>query len=360
MLSVGKSPVVGNQTGKKSMIFVIFDHCYGADLFLFIQHICFLDMQLRYTLRLIILCVFIASLLILLLHHGLNNHLSHEALEEPSSTDVELTGSQTAVLYEPGYKNSLLGRVCPNRGISVHLLIMVFSPVKDFGNRNNIRMTYGMFRERRELSLVFVLLSTTDPYINKMVEDEQDDYGDLIRGNSIDSPDNATLKSLFMLEWIKDNCIMANFVLKVDDDMYVNVPLLLDRVDSFDRRNKYMYGSVKYNSRVVREFVPTQQYSGTVWPPYLDGSAFIFPAYMASYVFKAAMEYPYFHSEFIFLTGFVAPSINIGLVNIDDMVLKGQHTICDALLALTVQQTDLESMLSLQKALIIGRKECQE
>ena len=55
------------------------------------------------------------------------------------------------------------------------------------------------------------------------IRKESNTFGDLIVENFTDSYHNLTLKSLMMLKWAKNNCPATPYVLKVDDDVYVNV-----------------------------------------------------------------------------------------------------------------------------------------
>ena len=52
--------------------------------------------------------------------------------------------------------------------------------------------------------------------------------GDIIQENFLDSYNNLTLKSIFILKYIKNNCKnKVQYVLKCDDDTFINVPNLI-------------------------------------------------------------------------------------------------------------------------------------
>lgn len=55
------------------------------------------------------------------------------------------------------------------------------------------------------------------------MEREKHIYDDLIIANFADSYDNLTLKTMATLEWIETFCNQSQFVLKTDDDMFINV-----------------------------------------------------------------------------------------------------------------------------------------
>ena len=51
---------------------------------------------------------------------------------------------------------------------------------------------------------------------------EADTNNDLVIEDFQDTYLNLTLKSTFMLKWLRDHCPSAQFVMKVDDDMFVH------------------------------------------------------------------------------------------------------------------------------------------
>lgn len=57
---------------------------------------------------------------------------------------------------------------------------------------------------------------------------EIDLYGDIIIANFKDTYRNLTLKALYMVEWTSRYCSNARFFMKTDDDVFLNVPLVLD------------------------------------------------------------------------------------------------------------------------------------
>jgi len=61
-------------------------------------------------------------------------------------------------------------------------------------------------------------------------------YDDLIVANFMDSYDNLTLKTMSALEWVDTYCNQSEFVLKTDDDMFINVPNLLSFIDKIEVR----------------------------------------------------------------------------------------------------------------------------
>ena len=58
------------------------------------------------------------------------------------------------------------------------------------------------------------------------VEEESQRYGDIIVEDFMDTYNNLRLKTIFILKWVHLNCPKLKFIMKVDDDVFVNVPNL--------------------------------------------------------------------------------------------------------------------------------------
>lgn len=58
---------------------------------------------------------------------------------------------------------------------------------------------------------------------NKKLVEEHEKYGDIIMGNFIDNYRNLTYKHLMGYKWILNFCQNAQFVLKIDDDIFINI-----------------------------------------------------------------------------------------------------------------------------------------
>lgn len=128
------------------------------------------------------------------------------------------------------------------------LLILITSAPTNHDRRLAIRQTWGHYASRRDIALAFVLGVTDIISIENMLDAEFNMYNDIIRGRFIDTYDNLTLKTMTMLEWIETHCSRAEYVLKTDDDMFINVPRLLSFIDKHhsEKQQKVIYGRLAH------------------------------------------------------------------------------------------------------------------
>nr|XP_026483867.1 beta-1,3-galactosyltransferase 5-like isoform X2 [Vanessa tameamea] len=187
-----------------------------------------------------------------------------------------------------------------------------------------------------DFKLVFLLglpSQDNDTEIQEKIDEEVDKYGDVIQEGFIDSYNNLTLKSIMMLKWVTNNCNQsARYILKTDDDMYVNVPNLIENLrnrskvhDSTKGQEKeyLLIGDLICGARPVQDvgskwYSPRYMYGGRVYPRYLSGTGYALSAPAARALYEAALRTSYFHLEDIYITGMCAVRARPRLVPRDE------------------------------------------
>lgn len=77
------------------------------------------------------------------------------------------------------------------------------------------------------LRLGFLLGDTDSLEAQNQVMEESSKYGDVIQEGFLDTYNNLTLKSVMLLKWVRSHCRHARYIMKTDDDMFVNLPRLI-------------------------------------------------------------------------------------------------------------------------------------
>lgn len=121
------------------------------------------------------------------------------------------------------------------------LFVMVLSAPSNFEERQAIRRTWadqlinkhGLDINHRVevLGFAFILGSDETKGAQNLIESESKKYGDIIQVGSNDS-DLSPRKVAAALNWVKKNCPTIDYILQVQDDVYVNAKNLLDAVMS--------------------------------------------------------------------------------------------------------------------------------
>ena len=125
----------------------------------------------------------------------------------------------TRDLYLPGYlvENK---EACSKGRSRVLVAILVISAPEHSSQRKAIRETWGSPKEGVVFSFV---VGTSTGETKLAVEAEAMREGDLIISRVEDRYENLGLKTISTLDWIIQMCSEAEYVLKVDDDMFVQV-----------------------------------------------------------------------------------------------------------------------------------------
>lgn len=242
-------------------------------------------------------------------------------------TNTDLTkGVPAEVIYEAGHTD-VSSELCPHLGKDLKLLIAITSAPSHEAARMAIRQTWGHFAERRDVAIAFMLGSTSNSSVNEKIEKEHYLYGDIIRGKFIDTYDNLTLKTISMLEWVDNYCPKVAFVLKTDDDMYINVNRLLAFIDKHKPDQRAIYGRLAKKWKPIRNkkskyYISPQQYKPAVFPDFTTGPAYLFPAKLAKELYTAALNHTYFKLEDVFVTGIVANGLKIKRVHVPEFLNK--------------------------------------
>ena len=135
------------------------------------------------------------------------------------------------------------------------VVILVNSAPGNFGRRNIIRQTWKNhlidLQEEDAMGIAgfaFVLGLTDDNETQSKIEDEAKTFGDIIQIGMVDFYRNLSLKVAGLFNWLYKFCAKVDFVVKVDDDVYVNVHNVIQFFRSYNpSKSLGMFGSTAGN-----------------------------------------------------------------------------------------------------------------
>lgn len=172
-----------------------------------------------------------------------------------------------------------------DNGATNDLLVVVNSAVSHFEARDAIRKTWGQFAVERG-SLFLFLIGSPDPsqpdadIVQEKVLQEESLHGDLLQGIFVDNYYNLTLKTISLLRWVNSTCDRIKYVLKIDDDMFVNMQMMVDFCEtrSFPRSviGKLARRWKPHRNPLSKWYVPSSAFNGSVYPNFATGPAYMF------------------------------------------------------------------------------------
>ena len=130
------------------------------------------------------------------------------------------------------------------------LFIAIISAPGNFEERNNIRQTWMLHLKEvhyhRDLvhviGIAFVIGKTMNGTIQNQIKSESNVHQDILQVNMLDGYFKVSKKDAGLLNWLHHNCPRLDFVLKVDDDVYVNVRNLATMIDQISASEDNIYG----------------------------------------------------------------------------------------------------------------------
>lgn len=164
--------------------------------------------------------------------------------------------------------------VCENEK-EIPVITVINSAPDNFDQRQAIRDTWA--NPTGDLKHVFLLGETTEELFKTIFEEHQQ-YGDIVQGNFIDSYRNLTYKHVMGLKWANQYCPNAEFILKTDDDVFINIYQLKDLVRKrLSRENDSISCFVHDKLEIMRDvssqwYVSKQEYAGTHYPATCSGT----------------------------------------------------------------------------------------
>lgn len=178
----------------------------------------------------------------------------------------------------------------------IKLLILVKGAINHISERHDLRLQY---RSNNQTDVRFVVGRSYDSDMNLQLIHENESENDIIIGDFEDTYNNLVLKSLTALKWYKNINIKnrPEYVLLVDDDVVVNLPVLLatinqkSRVDTSDDPFLLCPWKNPRNARVTRRgpwAVSIDKYPGSHWPTYCGGACYMVNWSAASKLYDAS------------------------------------------------------------------------
>lgn len=174
-----------------------------------------------------------------------------------------------------------------HRNTSLLTIIITSSP-DHLDQRSQIRQTWcnasAARHQKGAWHCVFLIGQTPLSYIDSAVEEEADNFQDILRGTYVDSYRNLTLKVLHGLNWVSQLC-PTQYTLKTDDDCFVNTLQMYNFLlhSNTIKTNLYV-GNVFHKlekRKVVRSLsskwsVAKSDYAPDHYPPYASGTGYVF------------------------------------------------------------------------------------
>ncbi|XP_015112322.1 beta-1,3-galactosyltransferase 1 isoform X2 [Diachasma alloeum] len=299
---------------------------------------------------------------------SINLSSNDPTLHTPNATVTKPTIHQkdsAGAIYQPGHDVTAWEK-CLDKGEGKTLVIVITSAPSHSEARTAIRQTWGHYGQRRDVSIVFMLGRTKDPKLEISLDEEQNLYRDVIRGRFIDSYSNLTLKTISTLEWVNTYCSEAKFLLKTDDDMFINIPRLLSFIDKHKNTTNAIFGRLAHNWKPIRNkkskyYVSQAQYKPLQYPDFTTGPAYLLPRNVTRALYETALSQTYLKLEDVFTTGIVAQKLGIERVHVNEFLNKKiAYNACNVQRSISIHMVKYGEQFDLWKKLMDRKIKCKK
>ncbi|KAL2092051.1 hypothetical protein ACEWY4_011849 [Coilia grayii] len=248
------------------------------------------------------------------------------------------------------------------------VVILVTSALWHAERRDSIRSTWAQRpREGTDYPwrVVFLVGQPVESGIFPHIAQEQQDYGDILLGNYVDCYRNLTLKVMHGLWWAAEHC-RPRFVLKTDDDCFVNTPHLPRYLTELneDRAGVYVGSMFRLGRRhVIRDqrskwYVSKEDFREQEYPPYASGIGYVLSLDVAREMVDAAEDVPPVPMEDAYV-GVLAREVGVA---VRDSGRFAKHNVnwrvCNYRYLMVIHHLDAGQLKEAQQNLLKARTAC--
>ena len=227
------------------------------------------------------------------------------------------------------------------KGSDIFLLVYVHSSPEHHKRRTAIRQTWGNPKNFQDsiIKVVFLMGIPKEKPRQEALQLESDTYGDILQESFLDSYRNLTYKAIEGLKWVTHNCKHARFILKTDDDIFVNMFNLVRHLKSLvefggGEVNRLLLCLVWYRMKVIRDakskwFISKAEFSDDYFATYCSGSAYVMTPDVVADMYNASLQTPFFWVDDFYITGLLAGKINVKHEKFNSVYVLGPGVFLD-------------------------------
>ncbi|XP_040572407.1 beta-1,3-galactosyltransferase 5 isoform X2 [Lepeophtheirus salmonis] len=250
------------------------------------------------------------------------------------------------------------------------LTILVISAPDHFDHRRAIRSTWGGISSAREdITFAFIIGSSLDPSIHEEILSEDSEFQDIIMYGMEDLYENLSMKTIHGLKWIEKFCPNNDFFLKIDDDMFLQIPRLIGFIRGYQRsgsKEPVIFGKLAEGWPPVHNpnskyYIRPSAYTGSTYPGFVTGPSYLMNQEAIKRLLSNVMALPYIHLEDVFITGVTAEKSNVTRKHIQEFRNNGtpippKFIGCTLLRTITIHKVKPEEQMDYLK--VAQRPQC--
>lgn len=277
--------------------------------------------------RLFVWCIFLVFTVVFYLYSTESGWRIRRSVRPASSH--RLYPSNWTLVNLKRFEFLLNSDVCVHN-IRTEMLIMVTSHPGHVNLRNAFRQalpveTLRMFNISRMFLLARINPSQTGYHQvdQSVIEEEHLAHNDIVQGDFVESYRNLSYKHVMGLKHATHYCPAAELVLKMDDDIAVDLFQLMDLVRNESLSGMQIAGAFMSGDELnaLRDknskwYVSRDDYAPSRYPPFVSGWTYVTTIQVARQLVRHAESSPFFWIDDIYVTGMLAALFDVKRVDI--------------------------------------------
>lgn len=210
--------------------------------------------------------------------------------------------------------------VCHNKDI--FLIIVIPSHPNHAVSRNILRKAYNRRIYGKHCKVVFLMGHIKDYHRRLKIEEQNYVNEDIIMGNFPDGYHNITYHHLHGLKWATQYCSKAKYIMKVDDDIFVNLFKILKKLlnDRNRFRNNLFCGILTntkpFRNHIDKYYMSFEEYPRDTYPTYCNGWSVVYSNNVARQIIDMSTKVPLVWISDVFVTGLVVERLpSVGFID---------------------------------------------
>ncbi|XP_067682678.1 lactosylceramide 1,3-N-acetyl-beta-D-glucosaminyltransferase-like [Haliotis asinina] len=204
-------------------------------------------------------------------------------------------------------------------------LVIVLTTVESYTKRMSIRETWGSIARTNtwpsrhiDTSVKFVYLFgySDNADLKERLRAEASEFDDVLQiGITERYGINVTKKILMGFKWAKEHCRGTEHVIKVDDDVFVDLPQILDQLHH-RQFSSYIGGHMvwfAFTKRSGKYMLSYKEYPFYMIPSYILGYFYAMPVEIMSRLLEASQFVPYVRMEDVYITAILSRTVGVQL-----------------------------------------------
>ncbi|KAH9518986.1 Beta-1,3-galactosyltransferase 1 [Bulinus truncatus] len=208
-------------------------------------------------------------------------------------------------------------------------LFLISTSASHLENRRIFRHLYSLQDNTRpyRIKVVFLVGRSTDLIVQANIEREDYQYRDMVQGNFFDHYSNLTFKTIMGYRWARLYCRKVKVILKMDDDVYLDVFKFFDYfLPMIPRRRRTIYGFLNRHPKVFREGkykVGVDEFAKNVYPDFTSGFFIVPTPDIIDELYEVSKITRFVHLEDVFIYGLVREAMtDVQLVHLDTITYE--------------------------------------